>query len=179
MSRHPVSPLPDLICLSHLRWNFVFQRPQHLMTRCARDRRVFFVEEPILQPGIAPHMRIDRAAPVCVVVPHLPDGLTESESIATQRRLIDDLLERERITEYLLWYYTPMALAFTDHLAPLTVVYDCMDELSAFKGASTTIADREALLLGRASLVLTGGQSLYEAKRDKHPNIHPFPSSVD
>jgi len=78
-----------------------------------------------------------------------------------------------------LWYYTPMALAFTDHLRPLTVVFDCMDELSAFAQAPAALKNYEAELLRRSSIVFTGGHSLYQSKRDKHPNVHPFPSSVD
>jgi UDP-galactopyranose mutase len=172
-------PLPDVLCLSHLRWNFVFQRPQHLMIRCAREARVFFVEEPVFHPGIDACLQIDRSAPVTVVVPQLPQGLDPSASQAVQRRLLDGLIRSETIGGYLLWYYTPMALGFTDHLTPLAVVYDCMDELSAFKGAPGVLKAREAELMSRASLVLTGGQSLFEAKRHQHTNIHPFPSSVD
>jgi glycosyltransferase involved in cell wall biosynthesis len=169
----------DVVCLSHLRWNFVFQRPQHLLTRCATERRVFFVEEPIFTAGITPRLRIERSESVIVVVPHLPEGLDPDEGVSLQRLLLDELMRDERITDYLLWYYTPMALAFTTHLSPRAIVYDCMDELSAFKGAPSALKQREADLMRRASLVLTGGQSLYEAKRDKHHNIHPFPSSVD
>src|SRR3954463_481566 len=121
--------LPDVICLSHLRWNFVFQRPQHLMTRCARERRVFFVEEPIYQPGSSPRLEIDASGPVTVVVPHLPEGLTPAQRIGAQRTLLDALIESQTISEYVLWYYTPMALDFSDHLDPIAVVYDCMDEL--------------------------------------------------
>ena len=171
-------PVPDLICFSHLRWHFVFQRPQHLMTRCARDRRVFFVEEPI-GGAASPRLQIDRAASVTVVVPRIPDGLTPEEATAAQRALVDDLIAREAVDDYIAWYYTPMALAFTDHLTPRAIVYDCMDELSAFKGAPAVLKEREQALLARASLVLTGGQSLFEAKQHQHPNIHPFPSSVD
>ena len=175
---HP-APAPDLICLSHLRWNFVFQRPQHLMTRCARDRRVFFVEEPIFQPGVAAHLLIEQSDTVRVVVPHLPHGISSEQAIVAQRHLLQQLIEAERMSSYVLWYYTPMALPFTDRLSPVAVVYDCMDELSAFKGAPAVLTAREAELMRRASLVLTGGQSLFEAKRHLHSNIHPFPSSVD
>jgi UDP-galactopyranose mutase len=171
---------PDLVCLSHLRWNFVFQRPQHLMTRCARDRRVFFVEEPLYQGNLGrPQLQIDKSGPVTVVVPRLPDGLTEDKRNAAQRDLLDELMELQQISNYVLWYYTPMALEFSQHLSPRAVIYDCMDELSAFRGASALLKAREAELMRRAALVLTGGQSLYEAKRGQHRNIHPFPSSVD
>ena len=148
------------------------------MTRCARERRVFFVEEPVEQPGVAPALQVERCGDVTVVVPMLPAALDSTTRDRTLRGLLDKLIERER-AEYLLWYYTPMALGFTDHLSPVTIVYDCMDELAAFKGAPTLISRREAELMARASLVLTGGQSLYEAKRHLHSNIHPFPSSVD
>jgi UDP-galactopyranose mutase len=173
-----VDKTPDVICLSHLRWDFVFQRPQHLLTRCARDRRVFYVEEPIVAEGIEPRFDAHVRGNVTVIVPHLPPASGETHD-ATQRRLLRDLLVRYDIHDYLLWYYTPMAMSFTEHLTPAAIVYDCMDELSAFKGASALLKQREAMLMRRATLVFTGGQSLYEAKRSQHHNIHPFPSSVD
>jgi UDP-galactopyranose mutase len=170
---------PDIICFSHLRWNFVFQRPQHLIARCARDRRVYFVEEPMYEDGIVPFLHLESVASVTTAVPRLPEGLGPVEAAAAQRALIDGLIARERVHDFMLWYYTPMALAFTGHLRPAAIVYDCMDELSAFKGAPAVLKDFEADLMRRASVVFTGGQSLYEAKRHQHANIHPFPSSVD
>jgi UDP-galactopyranose mutase len=149
------------------------------MTRCARDRRVFFVEEPLFQPGVTPQLLIEQSDMVRVVVPQLPQGISPEDAIVAQRRLLEQLIEAERMSSYVLWYYTPMALPFTDRLSPVAVVYDCMDELSAFKGAPAILKAREAELMRRASLVLTGGQSLFEAKRHLHSNIHPFPSSVD
>lgn len=166
----------DLICFSHLRWNFVFQRPQHLLTRCAAERRVFFVEEPVRGEDAAPRLDVQESNGVTVIVPHLPHGI---EVTTAMRHLIDELIEAHRIERYVLWYYTPMALGFTSHLVPDAIVYDCMDELSSFAHAPAELRQREAELLRRADLVFTGGQSLYEAKRHLHPNIHPFPSSVD
>ncbi len=171
--------VPDLICLSHLRWNFVFQRPQHLLTRCAAERRVFYVEEPFYDAPDAPFMQIERDGAVSVAVPHLKAGTTEEEATVIQRALVDELITGERIDQYVLWYYTPMALGFTAHLRPQAIVYDCMDELSAFKNAPPALKEREAELMRRACVVFTGGQSLYEAKRDAHPNVRAFPSSVD
>ena len=175
---HP-GTTPDLLCFSHLRWNFVFQRPQHLMTRCAGERRVYFIEEPIWDDSSSPRMHLEAVDGVTVVTPHVPHGLDDERLISTQRRLLDDLIDQEQITDFIAWYYTPMLLAFSDHLAPLATIYDCMDELSAFHGAPPALKAREAELMARADLMLTGGQSLYEAKRDQHRNIHPFPSSVD
>jgi glycosyltransferase involved in cell wall biosynthesis len=178
--RSLVQKLPDVICFSHLRWNFVFQRPQHLLTRCAREsQRLYFFEEPIYEDGGDPRLDITDSRGVFVVVPHLPAGLAEHAAIAAQRELLDGLIERDGVGEYIAWYYTPMALPFSEHLRPAAVVYDCMDELSSFKGAPVVLKEREAELLRRADLVLTGGQTLYEAKRHQHHNIHPFPSSVD
>ncbi|MDX6693461.1 MAG: UDP-galactopyranose mutase [Blastocatellia bacterium] len=180
----PSENLPDLVCLSHLRWDFVYQRPQHLLTRFAREgRRVFFVEEPVYDAG---SMRLEvreRESGVRVVVPHLPEGLVSSVATdAVQQGLIDRLFEEHNIREHILWYYTPMAISFTHHLRPQAVIYDCMDELSAFKGAPQALRFRETELFRRADLVFTGGQSLYEAKRQQHPqhrHIHAFPSSID
>jgi UDP-galactopyranose mutase len=171
---------PDLVCFSHLRWDFVYQRPQHLLSRCAQERRVFFIEEPIFDNG---SMRLDisrRDCGVWVVVPHLPEGLRSEVALeAVTRGMIDRLFTEQGIRDYVLWYYTPMALGFTRHLKPLVTVYDCMDELSAFKNAPPELGAREAELFSLADLVFTGGQSLYEAKRDRHSAIHAFPSSID
>ncbi len=176
----PFTTAPDLVCLSHLRWNFVFQRPQHLLSRCAQGRRVFFIEEPIYSADSVGRLDISQhESGVWIVVPHLNEALSEEEVAAAQKLLIDGLFAQYQIEQYICWYYTPMALAFTEHLQPLAIVYDCMDELSAFKGASPTLKNNEAQLFRRADLVFTGGQSLYEAKRDRHPNVYAFPSSVD
>jgi glycosyltransferase involved in cell wall biosynthesis len=170
----------DLVCFSHLRWDFVYQRPQHLLSRCAQERRVFFVEESVFDNG---SMRLEisqRACGTWVVVPCLPEGLRSEIALhAAARELVDQLFMTQGIRDYILWYYTPMALSFTRHLKPLVTVYDCMDELSAFKGASPVLREREAELFRRADLVFTGGQSLYEAKRARHPNVYAFPSSID
>jgi glycosyltransferase involved in cell wall biosynthesis len=169
----------DVICLSHLRWDFVYQRPQHLLSRCARARRVFFFEEPIYIKGQMAQVDITtRGDNLYVVRPLLPKGVSEAEAERSQRTIINELIARRQIKDYLLWYYTPMALAFTRHLKPLATIYDCMDELSAFRGAPPAMVEREAELLKRADLVFTGGLSLYEAKRNQHHNIHPFPSSI-
>ena len=169
----------DVVCLSHLRWDFVFQRPQQLMTRCARERRVFFVEEPVIEGDQARlHLRCSPQG-VQIAVPFLPAGLSEEEARTQQKSLLTDLFAQQDIKKYVLWYYTPMALAWTDTLLPRATVYDCMDELSAFQGASPALLQCEQELLDQADLVFTGGQSLYEAKQPRHPHVYAFPSSVD
>lgn len=171
---------PDLVCFSHLRWNFVYQRPQHLLSRSAKERRVFYVEEPIFTNDQLAQVDLRmQECGVCVVVPRLPRGLSEDEITAVQKVLIDELFHDCGIGDCILWYYTPMALPFTRHFNALGVVYDCMDELSAFAGAPPAMRAREAELMVRADVVFTGGQSLYEAKRHQHPNVHPFPSGID
>lgn len=171
--------LPDLICLSHLRWDFVYQRPQHLLSRFARERRVFFVEEPVFDENA---MRLDvsqRDDGVHVVVPHLPVALMGQDNDDALRSMLDQLFAEQAIGEHVLWYYTPMAISWSRHLQPLAVVYDCMDELSAFKGAPPALRERESELFRQADLVFTGGQSLYEAKRGQHQQVYAFPSSID
>lgn len=171
--------LPDLVCLSHLRWDFVYQRPQHLMSRFARHRRVFFFEEPIFDSD-APRLDVTpRPSGVLVAVPHLPAGMDGAAADDAQAELLRGLLAEHGVSLYVLWYYTPMAMVLTAGLEPLAVVYDCMDELSLFRGAPPALMDREQQLLAQADLVFTGGQSLYEAKRDRHSNVHAFPSSID
>jgi UDP-galactopyranose mutase len=170
-----------LICFSHLRWNFVFQRPQHLMTRFAKGRRVVFWEEPVsgpleTSPRLDHHVCPDSG--VIVITPVLPDGGTEAEQNAMLGLLLDGLLAGFG-GDLIRWYYTPMMLAFSRHLEAVCTVYDCMDELANFKFAPPELTLLERELMSVADVVFTGGYSLWEAKRDRHHNIHPFPSSVD
>ncbi len=170
----------DLICLSHLRWGFVFQRPQHLMSRFARTRRVFFVEEPVFEDA-EPHLRscICQKTGVHVETPVLPFGLSHQQIIELQRNLLASMLEREAVSDYVAWYYTPMAREFARDLRPRVTIYDCMDELSAFAGAPSAMRINEEGLFQQADLVFTGGASLFESKRKQHPSAHLFPSSVE
>ena len=172
-------PLPLLLCLSHLRWDFVFQRPQHLMARAAATYRVVYFEEPLPSTTDWPYLRT-RMAPegVLVATPMLPELDAAAADIA-QRDLLDDLVTELAAPVAIAWYYTPMALAFAGHLRPGVTVFDSMDELSAFRSASLRLALLERRLLKRADLVFTGGHSLHEAKRRLHPRAHLFPSSVD
>jgi glycosyltransferase involved in cell wall biosynthesis len=178
-------PQPPIICFSHLRWNFVFQRPQHLMTRAARGRQVFFWEEPLLAeeggPSSQPELQMQKAEQgVTVVTPLLPSGMTGAAALQAQRALLNELVQTQQLGDAVLWYYTPAALLFSDHLTTQhPVVYDCMDELSVFLGADPSLPNVERLLLDRADVVFTGGYSLYEAKRHQHHNVHPLPSGVD
>jgi UDP-galactopyranose mutase len=174
----PNSGTLDLVCFSHLRWNFVYQRPQHLMSRCARERRVFFVEEPEYSDAPARLEMEKDPSGVMVVKPYLPFGLNEEEINTAMQKLVDQFFTEE-INEFILWYYTPMALNFSRQLVPALTVYDCMDELSLFKGAPVKLQELEQELLNRADLVFTGGQTLYEGKKSGHDNVYLFPSSID
>jgi UDP-galactopyranose mutase len=171
-----------LICFSHLRWNFVFQRPQHLMSRFARDMNVIYWEEPVeIGPRDTAYLQVreaDNAPGVRIVVPHLPPGMPEDAREAALGRLLDAHIASIR-GPLIAWYYTPMMLPFSRHVTPDLTVYDAMDELSKFKFAPEHLLSFEQELIDRSDVVFTGGSSLYEAKKDRHHNVHCFPSSVD
>lgn len=169
----------DLVCLSHLRWGFVFQRPNHLMSRFAAEQRVFFVEEPIHGAGTT-RMEVSQPLPnLWVCTPHLASNVTADASEAAQRALLAALLDEREVSLPILWFYTPMALPVTAGIAASLIVYDCMDELSGFRGAPAELVEREVELFAIAQLVFTGGQSLFESKRTRHRAVFAFPSSVD
>ena len=168
----------DLFCFSHLRWNFVYQRPQHLLSRASRHWRVWFIEEPVY----GDEYRLELTAIsecLTVVVLHLPHGTSPDEAICRQRETLDQLVAQHTIRHFIAWYYTPMAFAFSGHLTPRLTIYDCMDELSAFLGAPPSLLKQETVLLQRADLVFTGGMSLFEAKQARHPSVFAFPSGID
>jgi glycosyltransferase involved in cell wall biosynthesis len=166
-----------VLCFSHLRWGFVFQRPNHLMMRAARSRRVFYIEEPVFDAELA-QLHTEEVAPSLVrVVPRLPQHEPDPE--ARVHALLRELCERERVEHAIHWYYTPMMLAVSAGLPRDLVVYDCMDELANFLFAPPELQARERELLRLADIVFTGGRALYEAKRSLHRNVHAMPSSVD
>ncbi|GGD69860.1 glycosyl transferase [Caballeronia grimmiae] len=163
-----------------MRWNFVYQRPQHLLSRIAKQAEVLFFEEPRRtdEADAWLDVRVTQQG-IRVMTPWLPSGLTQEEDERAQRVLLDAYLAGTDKGDLGLWYYSPMSLAFTDHLDAGLIVYDCMDELSAFKDAPPQLAQREAQLMRKAHVVFTGGQTLFESKRRFHHNVHAFPSSVD
>ena len=151
------------------------------MSRFARTRRVIYWEEPEFASD-HDHPTLDiRICPetgVVVVTPSLPEGLVEAEREPALKTLLAAFLVGER-GPFVRWYYTPMMLPISRQIEAVCTVYDCMDELANFRFAPSELVSLEAELFEAADLVFTGGYSLYEAKKDRHSNIHPFPSSVD
>ncbi|WP_020654063.1 FAD-dependent oxidoreductase [Massilia niastensis] len=171
--------MPTLIVFCHLRWDFVFQRPQHLMTRLAEHYHILFVEEPVYGEGQA-HLQKTAVAPnITVCRPHTAIHAPgfHDDQIPTLQGLLADLVPDGE--EPIVWFYTPMALPLLQGLHPSKVIYDCMDELAAFRNAPKQLLQRESALLNIADLVFTGGPSLYESKKDRHASAHCFSSSVD
>ncbi len=203
----------DLVCVSHLWWDWVWQRPQQLMSRLAPHSRIFWVDEPRLEigpPGEGfevgepwPNLRVGRLvargdAPTfrrrlnAMLDETIARAFLVSEQIREAGLGFDSplqaRLEREARAAVaawrgdgplVLWLYTPAAVPFLDLLGPDLVVYDVMDELRAFKYVPPRLVQQEQELLARADLVFTGGPSLHAARRDRHPDIHLFPSGVD
>jgi len=168
------------MCFSHLRWDFVFQRPQHLMSRFANEINVQVLEEPVFDASESSYLTIDkRQAKLTILVPHLVAGLAPHEVVREMKNLLNEFLEKVNLSEWIFWYYTPMALQFSNHLSAALTVFDCMDELSAFDFAPKELIELEKSLLDIADVVFTGGYSLHEAKKAQHNNIHVFPSSID
>ena len=171
----------SLVVFSHLRWDFVFQRPQQLMTRFAKKRRVLFIEEPVFDSKSTFIEVNDPCSSVRVLRPHTPvraPGFCD-EQMPLLRTLIEDSLTQSVGGDHVGWLYTPMAAPLLTTLKPQAVVYDCMDELSVFRNAPSQLKKRELDLMETADLVFTGGASLYAAKRSLHPSVHCFPSAVD
>jgi UDP-galactopyranose mutase len=177
-----VLKIKNIICFSHLRWDFVFQRPQHLLTRWAKEARVFYFEEPVFGPYESNYISTVYSQAnqnIIVLTPHIIQGSTADQINLFLEDSVNIVIRWNNIYDYLLWYITPMAMSFSSHLKPTGVVYDCMDELSNFKGAHPMMAKYEASLFNFADVVFTGGNSLYEYKKHKHINMHPFASSID
>lgn len=173
--------MPALLVFSHLRWDFVTQRPQHLMRRFARTNKVWFWEEPIGCDHPLPYLEHHHFPDdgVTALRPRLPHWWSPEERERGLASLLDHFIASVTDAPPVLWYYTPLMLGFSRQVEASAVVYDCMDELSAFAHADPALIDSESALLARADVVFTGGTSLYEAKRDRHRRVFAFPSAVD
>jgi UDP-galactopyranose mutase len=178
-----------LVCISHLRWDFVWQRPQHLLSRLAKHQQILFVEEPvssteattpyieILRPDHTPNvtvMRLIQPVEANRWIGH-GDPLTQ----ATYNRLLSKHLAQHHYHDGVLWLYTPMAAEFAGVIPHQLLVFDVMDQLSAFKGAPAELVSRDRALLRQADIVLTGGVSLYHDKKPNNPDTYLFPSGVE
>jgi glycosyltransferase involved in cell wall biosynthesis len=171
----------NILVFSHLRWDFVFQRPQHLLTRFAKNASVTFIEEPVFDDTNKPCYTFTvRQQNVIVMTPHLPQQYANDGKVTdVLKAMFTDFMKNKNLSNYAFWYYTPMALEFSQKYTPRLVIYDCMDELSAFKFAPARLKVLEQQLLKISDIVFTGGRSLYEAKKHQHANIFAFPSSID
>ncbi|MEO6695450.1 MAG: glycosyltransferase [Ignavibacteria bacterium] len=168
----------DLICFSHLRWDFVLQRPQHLLTRFISSYRVFYIEEPVFDSS-NDHLTFTNFSNVWVVKMHLQGDRNEQDILPRQKELLSSLFRKMDIVKYFFWYYSPMALPLGENLNPEIIIYDCMDELANFRFAPTELKELEEALINRSDLVFTGGESLFNKKKHLHSRVYCFPSSID
>lgn len=176
-----------IVCISHLRWDFVWQRPQHILSRMAAHTPVYFVEEPVTATDLtAPVLDVQpQECGVTVLRLRIPAdqdrwiGHGDPHTALVYQQRVRDLLAEAGITDTTLWLYTPMGWHFAASIPHSLLVYDVMDELSAFKGAPATLHHHEIDVLKQADVVFTGGVSLYQAKRMHKPGTYLFPSGVD
>lgn len=176
-----------IIVHCHLRWDFVWQRPQQIFSRLAKNHRILFIEDPVIAEG-EPHLAIDEPYPNLVrIVPQIPQHLAvnadkDAEIFLPQIRdaLRAHPLLAGRFDSAVHWFYSPMpAPGYMGKFDTVGVVYDCMDELANFRFAPPDIADRERFLIAQADVVFTGGYQLFEAKSKMHDNVHFYGCGVD
>jgi protoporphyrinogen oxidase len=173
--------MQSLIVFSHVRWDAMRERPQHVLTRLARTWRVLFVEEPVFGAG-DPHAQLRAVHDgVTVLRPHTP--LTapgfHDDQIPLLTKLLGRAIAHERIAEYGTWFCTPMALPLLHRLDPRVVVYDCVDGVAAHDDAPRQFVQRENALLRVANVVFCSGPGLFAARRGRHANVVPCANGVD
>lgn len=160
----------DMVVFCHLRWDFVYQRPQHIISRMAKDMKILMIEEPWHRPD-EKHSRLITVNDNLHV---LQPNVTSIEEIET---VLPQYINNKNVSVG--WFYSASFIPLLNQFDFSTVVYDCMDELSLFKGAPEKLIEQEKYLIANADVVFTGGKSLYESKSQHHSNVHCFPSSVD
>lgn len=162
----------DMVVFCHLRWEFVYQRPQHIISRLSKNYKILFIEEPIgVDAGGV------NTANLRVVSENLHVLQPKTTCIADIAQILPQYIGNRSVKVG--WFYSSAFIPLLEYLVCDTIVYDCMDELTLFKDAESRLAGQEAQLLDCAAVVFTGGKSLYESKSRLHANVHCFPSSVD
>jgi glycosyltransferase involved in cell wall biosynthesis len=171
-----------LVVCAHLSWDWVWQRPQHLISRLARTRRTFYVEQPVRADVSAPTVHRSDAGPVHRIRMDVPRdfGGPGLPDFSPYLEVLPELLGSAAAGSDV-WIYTPLALDLAEKLGPRTLVYDVMDDLSAFADGGADMARRQQIALRRADLVLAGGRSLHRAATEVRgpAGAHLFPSGVE
>lgn len=162
----------DMIVFCHLRWQFVYQRPQHLISRMSKSMKVLLIEEPI-----AFEAEQENTANLIIVNDNLHILQPRVQSIEAIANVLPQYIKDKNISTG--WFYSASFSPLLDAFQFETIVYDCMDELTLFKGAPEHLIHQEKYLMANADIVFTGGKSLYESKKQNHSNVYCFPSSVD
>lgn len=171
---------PEIVCLSDMRWNCVHPRLKHILSRCTSQRRVFFIEEVIFTNQLMGRLDISQdKTGLVVVIPSLPKQLSDEDINLDLQRLISAFFRENSIDNYIFWYCTPKAIAFTRNLQPQAVIYDCMDELPTIKSIPSPLQEYETEIFSLADLVFIAEQSTQAMQAHHHPNIYVFPSGGD
>jgi hypothetical protein len=177
----------ELIVLSHLRWDWVWQRPQQLVSRLGakEDRVTWFVEEPVQVAGAdpeTPRLRADQRDGLNRVWLEIPP---EGRHVGFFDEVLPSYTEQlpamlgEPCGERVVWMYTPLALELALALKPTTLVYDVMDDLAAFKDAAPELVVRQRQALRQADIVFAGGRSLHRSVvRQGRTDAQLVPSGV-
>ena len=177
-----------VVVFSHLRWGFVWQRPQQFLSRFAKKHNVLFIEEPFFDrhEGAEPELQFHRVMPnVTVACPHLAPSWNTNPGLPELLRkfahqAIEQMNETGDFDKPLLWYYSPMDSSWSlGHFENRGIVYDSMDELSQFTGAPPSLIANEKRLMDHSDVVFTGGYELYLKKKQQHPNVHFFGCGVE
>lgn len=170
-------PQVDVVCFSPSRWDFNYQRPQHLLKRFAKCFRVFYIEEPVFNSESDRYQLTMSSEHVFVVTPQLQDSRKRSDVTERQCEIIGQLFQEEKIQTYIFWHYTPLALILCNQFNPVLTIYDCIGQCYGVHGAVTKENEKE--LFERSDIVFAAGQSLFENKKKFHKHIYSFPNRVD
>ncbi len=179
-----------IIVHCHLCWDWVWQRPQQFLSRLSARHRILFVEtvgpDPHLAAPYARFRNADGFPNITILRIQFPTWQWRDADFVDRerRRLVQLALESELLAGQfenpVQWFYDPMAVkAFARQMNEIATVYDCMDELSKFKGAPPAIVERERELLALADVVFTGGRKMFESKSQFNGNCHFYGCGVD
>jgi glycosyltransferase involved in cell wall biosynthesis len=189
-----LSPLPTkaefpIIVHSHLGWDWVWQRPQQFHSRLSQRHKILFVEGPVARTGLtAAQVTLREVADypnIVVLQMEMPEERwTDGAWVDKERRrLVESLLAGPLGADFqdpVQWFYDPMAVtAFAGHLNESAIVYDCMDQLSKFRGAPAELVRRERELLAIADVVFAGGPKIWKDKRNHNANCYSVGCGVD
>ncbi len=187
---HPHTGKPDIILFSSVEWTALTQRPHHFATGlAARGHRVFWIDVQFRAPELTTDNLVSHSAPnlfhielpafgsTLYRVEWRPEAVDTVLAAFTYLRAAYGIHVARQLVHFPLW--EPLCRLLATRFK-WQIVYDCLDDQSAFSGLfGHHLGETESKLIADSSAVIVSGQTLLDMHRERRPDTVMIPNAVD